>query len=202
MAAPGQGDAQKPLGEPRPYIPTRVIKTDFPLIDNDPHIFRACSYMRNSDYAKGAALATLPPGMYWLMERVSPMYLGRGGFSSGMRLCSAIGLMGGFIFAYQNSCLRLYGCTENTREVARDMREMTDKVKRGEPLYGKSDVSEYMQGVASRNSRYTAFFIHVIPMFNFVNHNQHGVDTAKYYRQAERELEAERLAKSVEWKDG
>jgi len=35
----------------------------------------------------------------------------------------------------------------------------------------------------------------VIPWFNFVNHNQHGVDTAKYYQQAERELEAERVGK-------
>ena len=88
---------------------------------------------------------------------------------------------------------------------------MTDRVKRGEPLYGTSQLTEYMQGVASRNSRYTALFLHVLPMMNFVNHSQHGVDTAKYYRQAEKELEeerlgvgegAERLAKQVVWKDG
>jgi hypothetical protein len=53
-----------------------------------------------------------------------------------------------------------------------------------------------MQGVAARQSRYSALFMHVVPWFNFVNHNQHGVDTAKYYQQAERELEAERLGKS------
>jgi hypothetical protein len=76
-----------------------------------------------------------------------------------------------------------------------DMREMVDKAKRGEPLYGKSSLSEHMQGVAARNSRYSASFLHMIPMANFVNHNQHGVDTAKYYQQAERELEAERQAK-------
>lgn len=73
-----------------------------------------------------------------------------------------------------------------------DMREMVNKVKKGEPLYGQSTLSEYMQGVAARNSRYAVAFIHVLPWFNFVNHNQHGVDTAKYYQQAERELEAER----------
>ena len=87
-----------------------------------------------------------------------------------------------------------------------DMREMVDKVKKGEPLYGKSSLSPYLQGVASRNSRYSGVFLHVIPWFNFVNHNQvmppklrlgptntlqHGVDTAKYYRAAERELAAE-----------
>ncbi|KAL9637337.1 MAG: hypothetical protein Q9164_002258 [Protoblastenia rupestris] len=80
---------------------------------------------------------------------------------------------------------------ENKREIEMDMREMTDKVKKGEPLYGKSTLSPYMQGVASRNSRYSGVFLHVIPWFNFVNHDQHGVDTAKYYRQAERELAAE-----------
>ena len=53
-----------------------------------------------------------------------------------------------------------------------DTREMVDKVKRGEPLYGESQLSPYMQGVASRNSRYTGVWLHVMPWFNFVNHNQ------------------------------
>lgn len=97
------------------------------------------------------------------------------------------------------------------------MREMVDKVKRKEPLYGTSSLSPYMQGVASRNSRYSGVWLHVIPWFNFVNHEQvcaiirlsytmwengsinllqHGVDTAKYYRQAERELAAEQDSQS------
>lgn len=67
---------------------------------------------------------------------------------------------------------RFYGATENQREREMDMREMVDKVKRGEPLYGKSSLSPYLQGVASRNSRYSGVFLHVIPWFNFVNHNQ------------------------------
>ncbi len=70
-------------------------------------------------------------------------------------------------------CLvRFYGFKENKREYDMDMREMVDKVKKGEPLYGRSELTPYMQGVASRNSRYTALFIHVIPWFNFVNHEQ------------------------------
>ena len=52
------------------------------------------------------------------------------------------------------------------------MREMVDKVKKGEPLYGKSTLSPYMQGVASRNSRYSATFLHIVPWFNLVNHEQ------------------------------
>jgi hypothetical protein len=85
--------------------------------------------------------------------------------------------------------------SENAREVRMDMREMTDRVKAGLPLYGESQLTPAMQGVAARQSRYSALFMAVLPWFNFVNHNQHGVDTAKYYQQAERELEEERLAK-------
>ena len=91
--------------------------------------------------------------------------------------------------------MRFYGFTENKREVDMDMREMVAKVKAGEPLYGHSSVTPYIQGVASRNSRYSALFLHALPWFNFVNHNQHGVDTAKYYQQAERELESERAGR-------
>lgn len=76
-----------------------------------------------------------------------------------------------------------------------DMREMVDKVKRGEPLYGVSKLSPHMQGVAARQSRFSGLFSDVMPWFNFTNHSQHGIDTAKYYRQAERELEAERVGK-------
>lgn len=71
--------------------------------------------------------------------------------------------------------VRFYGWTENDREVKRDMREMVDKVKRGEPLYGVSDLSDYHQGVAARNSRYSALLAHVVPWANFVNHNQVSV---------------------------
>jgi len=53
-----------------------------------------------------------------------------------------------------------------------DMREMVDKVKKGEPLYGHSTLTPHMQGVAARNSRYSGLFIHVVPWANFVNHNQ------------------------------
>ena len=76
------------------------------------------------------------------------------------------------------------------------MREMVAKVKKGERLYGESTMTPYMQGMAARNSRYTGLWLHVLPWFNLVNHDQHGVDTAKYYQQAERELEAERMEKS------
>lgn len=53
-----------------------------------------------------------------------------------------------------------------------DMREMVDKVKKGESLYGTSQVSSHLQGVAARNSRYSQLFIHVLPWINVVNHDQ------------------------------
>lgn len=52
------------------------------------------------------------------------------------------------------------------------MREMVEKVKKGEPLYGVTELTPYMQGVAARNSRYSAVMGHVIPWPNTVNHNQ------------------------------
>ncbi|RAO73804.1 uncharacterized protein BHQ10_009816 [Talaromyces amestolkiae] len=182
-------------------VPPRGVKTDYPLIDSDPygtqfqHIKRVFGYARASDYAVGGAAAAASPLAFWLMEKFSPSHVGKGGFAPVMRLATAIGILGGVHIFYQRSINRFYGFTENTREVEKDMREMVDKVKKGEPLYGKSQLSEYLQGVAARNSRYTGLFAHVIPWFNVVNHNQHGIDTAKYYQQAERELEAERLGK-------
>ncbi|RDL41610.1 putative NADH-ubiquinone oxidoreductase 21 kDa subunit [Venustampulla echinocandica] len=177
--------------EQRPYVQAKKIETEFTLIDTDPHFKRVCRYARRSDYAVGAATAAFPPIAMLVMEKIQPSMVGKGGFAPIMRLTGVIGLSAGFLMFYQRSCLRFYGWTENKREVDMDMREMVDKVKKGEPLYGASTLTPYMQGVASRNSRYSAVFLHIIPWFNFVNHNQHGVDTAKYYQQAERELEAE-----------
>ncbi|KAH7358667.1 NADH-ubiquinone oxidoreductase 21 kDa subunit [Plectosphaerella cucumerina] len=174
------------------YALSKTVQSDYPLIDNDPHFRRVIGYARPSDYVHGAVAAAFGPAALLFMERFSPSHVGKGGFAPVLRLAGAIGLTGGFLYFYQRSSLRFYGATENAREVEMDMREMVDKVKRGEPLYGESSLTPHMQGVAARQSRYSALFMGVLPWFNFVNHNQHGVDTAKYYRQAERELEAER----------
>ncbi|KAL8843067.1 MAG: hypothetical protein Q9176_002370 [Flavoplaca citrina] len=176
----------------RPYVPARTLDTEFTLIDSDPHIRRVLRYARREDYAVGAATAAAGPGLMLVWERFAPSYVGKGGFAPIMRLAGVIGLTAGFLQFYNRSIFRFYGFSENQREREMDMREMVDKVKRNEPLYGTSSLSPYMQGVASRNSRYAGVWLHIIPWFNFVNHEQHGVDTAKYYQQAERELEAER----------
>ncbi|KAL7922811.1 putative NADH/ubiquinone oxidoreductase subunit [Trichoderma austrokoningii] len=171
---------------------SKVVETKYPLIDNDPHFKRVVGYARTSDYVAGAAAAAFAPVGLYALERLAPSHVGRGGLAKAMRLAGFIGLAGGFLYFYQRSALRFYGATENAREVDMDMREMVAKVKAGEPLYGESRLNSHLQGVAARQSRYSALFFSTVPWFNFVNHSQHGVDTAKYYQQAERELEAER----------
>lgn len=52
----------------------------------------------------GAGAAAVSPIAFWVMERVSPSHVGRGGFSPVMRLATAIGLIGGLHVFYQRSC--------------------------------------------------------------------------------------------------
>ncbi|MDP0965202.1 hypothetical protein Q6264_30485, partial [Klebsiella pneumoniae] len=79
------------------------------------------------------------------------------------RLTGFVGAIAGFLMFYSRSQNRFYGFTENRREIEMDMREMTDRVKQGQPLYGKSRLTEYMQGIAARQSRYSGVFLHVMP---------------------------------------
>lgn len=165
------------------------------------HVRRVFGYARPSDYIMGAGVTVVSPLLFGIMERVQPAASGAINYTRCMRLAGAVGLAAGIITVYQRSSSQLfpihesdsavgfyidpvtdsnplvdrfYGLTENSREEEMDMREMVDKIKKGEPLYGTSVLSPYMQGVAARNSRYTSLFIHVIPWFNVVNHNQVG----------------------------
>ncbi|KAF2761211.1 NADH-ubiquinone oxidoreductase 21 kDa subunit [Pseudovirgaria hyperparasitica] len=172
---------------------SKKIDAPYPLIDCDPHFSRVLRYMRGADYAMAAGMTALPTALILLQERINPMNVGKRNFARILRLSFWGGLGSGFLLAYQQSSYRFYGAIENRREIDMDMREMVDKVKRGEPLYGVSSLSPHNQGTMARNSRYSAVGLYLVPWFNFVNHPYHGVDTAKYYRQAERELEEERL---------
>ncbi|RMZ90143.1 hypothetical protein DV736_g2619, partial [Chaetothyriales sp. CBS 134916] len=179
-------------------IPPKRLETDYPVIDTDPyglpsssptvHIKRAFRYARREDWIVGTGVAAFGPLFMLTLERFTPSFSSKGTFPPILRLSSAMGVLAGLGIVYQRSCLRFYGFTENKREEEMDMREMVDKVKRGEPLYGVSDLTPYMQGVAARNSRYASLMFQIVPWVNVANHNQHGVDTAKYYQQAEREL--------------
>ena len=51
--------------------------------------------------------------------------------------------------------VRFWGWSENKREEAKDFAELSDRVRRGLPLYGESDQPEWIQGVAYRNSAFS-----------------------------------------------
>lgn len=67
------------------------------------HFKRVVGYARGSDYAIGAATATAGPGLMLLWERISPSFVGRGGFAPIMRLSGVIGAGAGFLMFYQRS---------------------------------------------------------------------------------------------------
>ncbi|KAI5794384.1 C-terminal of NADH-ubiquinone oxidoreductase 21 kDa subunit-domain-containing protein [Peziza echinospora] len=181
---------------PKVLVPPQSVEHEFPVIDTDPHFFRVLRYARPSDYVVGAGTAAFAPLAMIAVEKYNSSYVPKRAFAGILRLSFGIGLVAGFLRFYQRPTLRFLGWSENAREVEMDMKEMVGKVKRGESLYGESTLTPYMQGVAARNSRYSVTKLHVMPWFNFVNHNQHGVDTSKYYKAAEAELERERLAKA------
>jgi hypothetical protein len=54
-------------------------------------------YARPVDYAAWAGATAFAPGALWVMERVHPSGVGRGGFPPMMRLAAAVGFGSGFI---------------------------------------------------------------------------------------------------------
>ena len=65
------------------------------------------------------------------------------------------------------------------------MEELSALARQGKPVYGTSDLPEFVQGAAHRNSVWSQMKFAALPWFNFVNHPHHGVDTAKYYMEKE-----------------
>jgi len=119
----------------------------------------------------GTGAAAVGPLFMLTTERYAPSFAGKGAFPPILRLTGVVGVVAGLGYVYQKSCLRFYGWEENAREVEMDMREMVEKVKKGEPLYGHTELTPYMQGVAARNSRFSSLLFSIVPMANFTNHS-------------------------------
>ena len=59
--------------------------------------------MRKSDYAWFAGLAAAGPALMYTFEKYSPSYASPASLRTTMRLTGAIGLTGGFLYAYTES---------------------------------------------------------------------------------------------------
>ncbi|KAI6164454.1 NADH-ubiquinone oxidoreductase complex I, 21 kDa subunit-domain-containing protein [Pisolithus thermaeus] len=159
-------------------MPDKVVKTPYPVIDADPHFSRVVRYFRPADYATWAAGTAAFPTLLYLWNMADPIPRVR--HRTALRLGGLLGFVGGFLMAYQNSSLRFWGWAENQREEEMDLAELRQRVAEGKPLYPESTQPRWIQDVAYRNSVWSQLKFQAFPMFNFVNHQHHGTDPAKY----------------------
>ncbi|KAK9479446.1 C-terminal of NADH-ubiquinone oxidoreductase 21 kDa subunit-domain-containing protein [Lipomyces japonicus] len=168
----------------------------FPLIDADPHFARVVRFYRPSDYLVWAGFTASGPIIDGLSEYVPYTASSKSfresveGFLYSTKSTKsifknypsiALGALAGFLYTYNRSSARFFGATENSREVEKDLKELKLRAKKGLPLYGTSYLPENLQDLAARYSRLAQLKLYIFPWFNFVNHNNHGVDVAKYY---------------------
>ncbi|RXK42399.1 hypothetical protein M231_00389 [Tremella mesenterica] len=64
---------------------------------------------------------------------------------------------------YANEEERFWGWSENAIEVIKDQKELSTRLSDGKPLYGETDLSDYLQGVAARNSTWSQLKFQAIP---------------------------------------
>ncbi|KAJ3804673.1 C-terminal of NADH-ubiquinone oxidoreductase 21 kDa subunit-domain-containing protein [Lentinula aff. lateritia] len=187
-------------------MPEKELTTPYAVIDIDPHFTRVVRYFRPTDYATWGATTLGVPAALLAWEILDPnglkitritlapgeklpagrIALGNAiqivtrRMATGLRVAAFLGACGGFLLAYQNSSMRFLGWTENTREAQLDLLDLSHRAREGKPLYGESHQSPWVQGAAHRNSVFSMLKFSAFPMFNFVNHPHHGVDTSKY----------------------
>ncbi|KAK9461163.1 NADH-ubiquinone oxidoreductase complex I, 21 kDa subunit-domain-containing protein [Lipomyces oligophaga] len=174
-----------------------IYQGTFPLIDVDPHFFRVVRYFRPSDYGCWAGFTALAPAIVGLVDYSRFAIAAQNNkdtlaaFIRSARQGATVlgpvpsilfGLTGGFLFAYERSAARFLGLSENSREYKKDLRELRIRARLGKPLYGESQLPSDLQTVSAAYTRYSSLMLGLFPIFNFVNHPYHGVDTAKYYK--------------------
>lgn len=59
--------------------------------------------------------------------------------------------------------VRFMGLSENKAEQEKDMKELSARAAAGKPLYGESDLDDYLQGVAMRNSLWSQLKLSAMP---------------------------------------
>ncbi|KAF8159597.1 NADH-ubiquinone oxidoreductase complex I, 21 kDa subunit-domain-containing protein [Crassisporium funariophilum] len=155
----------------------KVVETSYPLIDADPHASRVIRYFRPSDYVAWAGATAAFPAALYFWEMADPTKLR---IKTHLKLGGLMGFTAGFLFAYQRSSLRFWGWSENQREEAKDLEELSQRARERQPLYGESHQPVWVQAAAARNSQWSQLKFSIFPMFNLVNHGHHGTDPAKY----------------------
>ncbi|KAG0043170.1 hypothetical protein BGZ83_011760 [Gryganskiella cystojenkinii] len=150
----------------------QYVRTEYPVIDSDPHFTRVVSYMRGSDVVAWGGMTAAAPAILLGLERIRPAS-GPKGLNVALGVATAVGFMSGFLFSYQKSSLRFWGWDENARELAKNKVEMDARAAAGLPAYGEPSMDEAAQGVAARNSKYAALKFSAIPWFNTTNHKYH-----------------------------
>lgn len=61
------------------------------------------------------------------------------------------------------TAVRFMGLKENKREEEMDFQELSARAREGKPLYGETELSPYIQGMASRNSTFSQFKLQTFP---------------------------------------
>ncbi|KAF9115799.1 hypothetical protein BGX27_006411 [Mortierella sp. AM989] len=163
----------------------QFIRTEFPVIDSDPHFSRVVRYMRGSDYAAWGGLTVAAPGILLALERIRPA-AGPKGINLALGVATSLGFMGGFLYSYQKSSLRFWGWDENSREVALNSTEMKERADKGLPAYGVPTMDEAAQAASARNSKYSALKFSAIPWFNTTNHKYHLSEGTKDAAQSDK----------------
>ncbi|KAG0315770.1 hypothetical protein BGZ99_007264 [Dissophora globulifera] len=150
----------------------QFVRTEYPVIDSDPHFTRVVSYMRAADVAAWGGLTAAAPALLLGLERIRPA-AGPKGINVALSVATGLGFMGGFLYSYQKSSLRFWGWEENSREQAKNQIEMDARAAAGLPAYGEPTMDEASQAAAARNSKYSALKFSAIPWFNTTNHKYH-----------------------------
>ncbi|OCF35775.1 hypothetical protein I317_05182 [Kwoniella heveanensis CBS 569] len=144
-------------------MPLKQTVQPYPLIDADPHFSRVVRYMRPSDYVTWAGATAAGPGLLWAFEKADPTRSTKASLRSALRLTGWLGFCAGFMLAYQRSTARFWGWRENAAEVSKDQAELSARARAGQPLYGETELSPYLQGVAARNSTWSQLKLHAFP---------------------------------------